>query len=364
MTIDFDSSRILSKKEREERVLDLYFNQDKNYRQIAKEMKMSVRDIGEIVNRAKQEKERQEHKALFVQAYELFSKGKKPLEVAIILNLGQAQVTAYYADYLKLVQLDDITQIYRELGTGIWDLVKLCKEAKAARMGVSQIINLLKIANSYLPSVQHRYEQLQKHNNQLESILKTKSMDLQNLNNQITDTTKFLDTINSECGLKTSMLQTLREQAAKMEAFVNNYKTNDQEYVKLVKDIKDKVRDALSDKKRFLELATFSVIESMRTNPDKYSSLVYHNNENLSTDNGHNIRQILAPPPYDNYIIEYYKSTLFEGSEKLYNDLVDWLVCEVVNENVTKQPAPTPSRLPALPSEQEVGGEVNDDKQN
>ena len=50
-------------------------------------MKMSVRDIGEIVNRAKQEKERQEHKALFVQAYELFFKGKKPLEVAIILNL-------------------------------------------------------------------------------------------------------------------------------------------------------------------------------------------------------------------------------------------------------------------------------------
>jgi hypothetical protein len=68
-------------------------------------MKMSVRDIAEIVNRAKQEKERQEHKALFVQAYELFSNGKKPLEVAIILNLGQAQVTAYYADYLKLVSL-------------------------------------------------------------------------------------------------------------------------------------------------------------------------------------------------------------------------------------------------------------------
>jgi hypothetical protein len=123
MTIEFDSNRIPSKKEREERVLDLHFNQNKNYRQIAKEMKMSVRDIGEIVNRAKQEKERQEHKALFVQAYELFSKGKKPLEVAIILNLGQAQVTAYYVDYLKLVQLDDITQIYRELGSDVWDFV-------------------------------------------------------------------------------------------------------------------------------------------------------------------------------------------------------------------------------------------------
>ena len=74
MTIDFDSNRILSKKEREERVLDLHFNQNKNYRQIAKELKMSVRDIGEIVNRAKQEKERQEHKSLAVQAYDRFSK--------------------------------------------------------------------------------------------------------------------------------------------------------------------------------------------------------------------------------------------------------------------------------------------------
>jgi transposase len=64
MTIDFDSNKIPSREEREERVLDLHFNQNKNYRQIAKELKMSVRDIGEIVNRAKQEKERQKHKLL------------------------------------------------------------------------------------------------------------------------------------------------------------------------------------------------------------------------------------------------------------------------------------------------------------
>jgi hypothetical protein len=35
MTIEFDSNQVLSKKEREERVLDLHFNQNKNYRQIA-----------------------------------------------------------------------------------------------------------------------------------------------------------------------------------------------------------------------------------------------------------------------------------------------------------------------------------------
>ena len=46
-------------------------------------MKISLRDIGEIVNKAKEEKERQEHKSLLVQAYELFSKGNTTLKVAV-----------------------------------------------------------------------------------------------------------------------------------------------------------------------------------------------------------------------------------------------------------------------------------------
>ncbi len=114
MTVEFYSNRIPSRQEREERVLDLHFNQNKNYRQIAQEMKMSLRDIGEIVNRAKEEKERQEHKPLSVQAYELFSKGKTPLQVSVILNIGATEVTHYYTQYLSLVQLDDITNIYLE----------------------------------------------------------------------------------------------------------------------------------------------------------------------------------------------------------------------------------------------------------
>ena len=287
MGIDFDSNKIPSRQEREGRVLDLHFNQNKNYRQIAKEMKMSVRDIGEIVKRAKQEKERQEHKALFVQAYELFFKGKKPLEVAIILNLGQAQVTAYYADYLKLVQLDDITQIYRELGSGIWDFVKLCKETKAAKMGTSQIINLLKIANNQLPLVEHRYEQLQKHNNQLESILKTKSNELQDINSLKADTVKNLDSIKLEYKREMALLKGLQQQREKLEAFVYNYKNNDE----VLKSIENKIHDSLSDKKPFLKLAIFSLVHSMRNNPDKCTSLIYHNNDNQSRDDDFNLSE-------------------------------------------------------------------------
>ncbi|MFL6462367.1 MAG: hypothetical protein ACJ71J_15735, partial [Nitrososphaeraceae archaeon] len=79
-----------------ERVLDLHFNQNKNYRQIAQDVKMSLRDIGEIVNTTKQEKERLDRKSLAVQAYERFSKGKTTLQVAIDLNIGQSKDPDYH----------------------------------------------------------------------------------------------------------------------------------------------------------------------------------------------------------------------------------------------------------------------------
>ncbi|MFL6471401.1 MAG: hypothetical protein ACJ71H_11185 [Nitrososphaeraceae archaeon] len=184
MTIEFDSNQILSKKEREERVLDLHFNQNKNYRQIAQEMKMSLRDIGEIVNRAKQEKERQEHKSMSVQAYELFSKGNTLLEIAIKLNLGQAQATQYYWEYLKLSGLDDITKLYLGFKGDISYFVNMCKAAKSANIGVQEVIKLLNIANNDLPEAEHRYERLLRVINAMESNKANLDRELQYLNDQ------------------------------------------------------------------------------------------------------------------------------------------------------------------------------------
>jgi hypothetical protein len=82
-----DSNGVLTRKEREELVIDLNFNQNKTYHEIAKIARMSPRDIKPIIDKAYQEKERQEHKSLAVQAYELFFKGKTLLEVTIDLNL-------------------------------------------------------------------------------------------------------------------------------------------------------------------------------------------------------------------------------------------------------------------------------------
>ncbi|MGC2383538.1 MAG: hypothetical protein WA631_10570, partial [Nitrososphaeraceae archaeon] len=133
-----------------------------------------------------------------MQAYELFRQGKKPLEVAIILNIGQMQVTQYYTEYLKLIQHDAIVRIHEELGDNIGHFVNLCRASKSANMGVQQVINLLIIANNYLPLVQCKYEQLQKENNALEFKLRVSADQFQNLNDQIIDMSKRIEAIRLE----------------------------------------------------------------------------------------------------------------------------------------------------------------------
>jgi Sigma-70, region 4 len=155
--VSVDSNGVLTRKEREELVLDLYFDQNKTYSEIAKIAKISPRDIKPIIDKAYQEKERKEHKSTAVQAYELFSKGKTPLQVAIDLNIGEAPATQHYTEYLRLMQIDDITKIYLEFKGDVSYFVELCKAAKAAHISIPQVIKLLRIANNYLPSVQHRY---------------------------------------------------------------------------------------------------------------------------------------------------------------------------------------------------------------
>src|SRR5215207_11279562 len=98
---------MLTRQEKERLVIDLY-NQGKTIRDIAKELRMSFRDIGPILKKASGEMEEKrdikESLSPSSQAYRLFSKGKTPIEVAISLNLSEAETSKYYEEYWDLNQ--------------------------------------------------------------------------------------------------------------------------------------------------------------------------------------------------------------------------------------------------------------------
>ena len=53
--------------------------------------------------------------SLATQAYEFFSAGKNPVQVAIALNLRESEVTRFYEEFWKLKHLDELFYLYEQI---------------------------------------------------------------------------------------------------------------------------------------------------------------------------------------------------------------------------------------------------------
>ena len=176
----------LTRQEKEKLVLELY-SQGKTYRQIAEEARICPRDIKTILDKVVKGRESEESVSVSSQAYKLFLAGKSPMDVAVTLNLRQAEVIELYKEYWNLNNLHDLNQIYEEIKGDIGSFLNLYKLAKAAGMNTQQVIRLLAIANNHLPAVEQRCEKLKREVHSLEGDKRNSAIIFQELSDQISD---------------------------------------------------------------------------------------------------------------------------------------------------------------------------------
>ena len=110
---------LLSKKEKEKRVVELA-NQGKTTREIAKEVRVSLRSIGKILNKETGDDEAEKElklkdKSDYAGAFQMFQDGRPLTEVAIELDIETPTVICYYGDYLKLVNMGRLVTIYNNV---------------------------------------------------------------------------------------------------------------------------------------------------------------------------------------------------------------------------------------------------------
>jgi hypothetical protein len=317
-------SSIRTREEKERLVLDLY-NQGKTIREIAKEVKMSFRDIGVILNKAVEEKaeelkeQHEEIQQLSVssQAYKLFSEHKTPLEVAIALNLRESEATKFYKEYWKLKQLHNLNMVYEEVEGDLDPFLKLHKLSKAKGMGVKQVVDLLQIANNDLPAVEKRFKRL---SNDVSTLQFRKHIDERNLyqlNNQIATTTNILNSLRMSC----------IRQRREIEKLYNEIKQTAEE----------KVKDVLTNSKLLLKFAIFSVIESLRSSPELYNFVIHGNSNNTPISYGSNYPSLmlLGRQRQQQSFNDTYTALILEESEKLYNKLTTELTNRVITAAAT-----------------------------
>ena len=156
---------ILNKKEKEELVVKLH-QENKTIRQIAEIVHMSFKDIGAIIRRIDGRdnddiNDIDFNKSKATQALHLFKNGKKPIEVAINLDISASEIEDILQEYWVLNQLDELALVYYEIRNDLDLFLKLFHLMKKSKLiNQKDIQNVLRYAAFDIPTLQNRCQQL------------------------------------------------------------------------------------------------------------------------------------------------------------------------------------------------------------
>ena len=155
---------ILNKKEKEQLVFKLY-QEGKPMREIAQKVHLSFGTIGKIIrgvnglNNDEVESDNLSNKSKETRALHLFLHGKRPVDVAIELDLPSSEVENVLQEFWVLNQLDELALVYLEIKTFLPSFLKLFHYLKERRMlNENQISKLIRYANYDLSDLTNRVE--------------------------------------------------------------------------------------------------------------------------------------------------------------------------------------------------------------
>ena len=230
--------------ERESQVIELY-DQGKNTREIAKELRMSLRDISFILKKGqvnhgitatimddRNNSNNQSHNEKATQAYELLSEGKKPVDVAIQLSLSEKEATRFYTEYWKLKRLYGLYHIYQESKGDLSYILKLCRAAK--RQGVTAdniewFVKMVNIGTYNIPDLQKQYAKLQDELQVIDHQKVVSKSELHNMNNQVSILHNTIYQLSATCNDKRNEIAYLKNQIQVLRGQINGLNSHNQQ---------------------------------------------------------------------------------------------------------------------------------------
>ena len=160
---------------------------------------------------------------------------------------------------------------------------------------------------------------------------------MNDLYDQMDSSEKMLKWLETSCQEVEAKLDELEQKRIILNRLVKQFKENDEEYLMIKRTVQNKITNLLLDGKGILKVALNSLMESMRTDPQKYTDLINYNRNSSagnvawqSTRYNH-IRGQQSFACFDNFL-EVYKTTLLKDAEKLYNKLIKEWTEQIITE--------------------------------
>lgn len=253
------------------KIIDLYFNQHKNIREICKIVGKSSRYVVPVIKeqrtRLANNKECEKPKGLpEVRAYKLFAEGKSPVEVTAKLNLPGSQVQQFYTKYWELNNMHELNTIYNEVKDNIGYFITLFRFAKEEQLTPEEVIGLINMSNDIL-DLKRQYKRLNVSIVNLESILYESKEELKKLKNQSSAASELIRSKSELIERKSEILSDLISQRQKLEQYMD-YIKNNQDYKEIEQIAANKVTELLSDNKKLVDFALVSAVAALRSDSD------------------------------------------------------------------------------------------------
>jgi hypothetical protein len=138
----------------------------------------------------------------------------------------------------------------------------------------------------------------------------------------------------------------------KLEALVNDFQDNNEEYLKVIKTVGEEVLGGLSNVKMFLRCALLSITESIRNNPEIYN-LIFYNMSSVTDYSSNKGQDNAASSKYGQQ--QQQKSSSDNNTEAntaVIIDEAEKLFYKLVKDSINNIPIEYPfskSSLPSLP---------------
>lgn len=172
---------------------------------------------------------------------------------------------------------------------------------------------------------------------------------LQNLQDQISVANRMLKSLCVFCQEEEAKVDQIQWKIIRLKRVVKLFKDNDEEYLKIKKTVQDKVSGILLDGKGLMRLALYSLMESVRKNPEKYSSLIYYGNNNSSGwYDGQYYTSYYTNKKYQHQLSSYnsffeaLKSMLLMEADKLYEQLLKEQVNSIISDYASNRDSSLP----------------------
>jgi hypothetical protein len=289
---------------------------------------MSPRDISAIIKEEEDRRQKYKHdkqqQEISSKAYKLFSEGKRPVDVAIALNLREPEATKLYREYWKLKGLHKLNSIYKETDGKLGPFLKLYRLSKEEGMSIEQVVNAVDIAIHKLPYMEALYGQVKEQVDKMQHTRQHLVNDIQSREYKISILDKTAFSSEQECRRIKHELCELIDKKDRIEKLIANILNNDNEkgYSKLKQIIKENVKAALSENKQLISVSLAALIHTLKSDPEM-TKLIY----NIPTGND-------GEEHKDNNIIKYLESnkdSILYLAEKNYENLVEVLTHNVMD---------------------------------